>query len=160
MRNFKVFYLLILLTILSCQKDEENYALSVAGVWFQDAGVIEGSELSYRNVMILKTEGAYERSLQIVETNNVKNVIGYASLVVGEYQIKNKKLKLFKIEQYGLDNENQYLNRDDLVFEASRDKLPEIELESDKSANTLTLFYDCPLNASCLPSEIFYRSTI
>ena len=111
MRNSYIFYLLILLIVLSCQKNDEIYNQSVVGMWFQDSGEIDGSDMSYRNEIIFNLDGTYERSLQIVETNDFQNVIGYQSLIIGEYQINNNTLKRLNIEQYGLDNMNIYLDR-------------------------------------------------
>ena len=158
MKNPFVLFLLFLLIIFSCEKADEDFHKSVAGVWYQDPSVIEGSDMAYRNEMKLNKNGTYERSIQIVKINNVQNVIGYLSLTTGEYQINNKKLKLVNIEHYGLDNESEYLDREDLVHQSSIAELPEIELGLDKSGDVLTLFYPCLDYASCIPSATFYRS--
>ena len=158
MRTSCIFYLLILLIIFSCEKSDEEFQLSIVGVWFQGQDEIAESGMSYRNEMKLNKDGTYERSLQIVETNDVQNVVGYKGLFIGEYQIIDKKLKLMNIKHYGLDNKSEYLDREDLVFQFSTTESPEIELGLDKSGDVLTLFYTSSDNASCVPSETFYRS--
>ncbi len=144
--------------VLSCQNNDEIYNQSVVGMWFQDSGEIDGSDMSYRNEIIFKLDGTYERSLQIVETNDIQNIIGYQSLIIGEYQINNNTLKRLNIEQYGLDNMNIYLDRADLVFEHSKYVLPEISLTLAKQGDILILGYTCPDNTSCISHQTFYRS--
>lgn len=158
MKNSYIFYLLILLIVLSCQNNDEIYNQSVVGMWFQDSGEIDGSDMSYRNEIIFKLDGTYERSLQVVETNDIQNIIGYQSLIIGEYQINNNTLKRLNIEQYGLDNMNIYLDRADLVFEHSKYELPEISLTLAKQGDILILGYTCPDNTLCISHQTFYRS--
>jgi len=159
MKNSYIVYLLILVTGFSCNNDDENN-LTIEGIWFQDSGKLNGSELSYRNEIIFKRDGTYERSLQIVETNDAQDIVGYMSLIIGEYQVNNRTLKRFNIEQYGLDNMNPYLDRNDLVFHDSTDKLPDIGWRLNYLLNELTLEYTCPASGSCIAYETFYRSNL
>lgn len=157
MRNAYFIFLLIL-SATSCQEDVENNSFQVAGIWHQDAGIIEGSNLSYRNKLEFDLDGTYEASLQVVETENVQNVIGYMSLTKGEYQIDDNTLKRFDIEQYGLDGENQYLNRDKLLLEEFITSLPEIGVKLDETGDILTLIFPCGEEDSCVPLQTYKRS--
>lgn len=157
MKKSYLICLFFLVTTFSCEKNDKSFNLSIEGVWLQDSGIIEGTDMSYRNVLKLDSDGTYERSLQIIETKDEQNLIGYLSLSIGEYQVENSKLQLMRIEQYGLDNDSQYLDREDLILEDKIDELPEIEFKIDKAKNTLTLYYNCQDNALCIPFQTFYR---
>ncbi len=160
MKFSKTVYSLILLIMFSCQSDDETLNQSVVGIWFQDSVEIDGTDMSYRNEIIFNLDGTFERSLQVVETNDFQNVLGYLSLVIGEYQINNNIFKRHNIEQYGLDNMNFYLDRADLVFEYSKDELPETSFTLNKQGDILTLGLvdTCPDTAICISQETFYRS--
>lgn len=153
--------LFCVLLFVSCETGEEDLSQSIQGMWFQEEVIAEDTALSYRNELIFRGDGTYERSLQIVETEDPQNTVGYLSLVTGEYEVIGNRLKRFNIEQYGLDNVNPYLDRENLVFEAATDKLPEVGLIVNDTGDELTLDYfvnsTCPDLAMCIEYETFYR---
>lgn len=151
-----IFSLILLVT--SCQEDAEIPGLQIVGVWYQNAGIFDTPNLSYRNTIEFKSDGTFETSLQVVDTENIQNVVGYLSLTKGEYQINGKILRRFSIEQYGLDNENQFLDRGELVLEAFINELPEIGVKLDETGDILTLVFSCEEDASCVPSQTYKRS--
>ena len=164
MKNFRPFYwiALSLLAVFSCEPEEIDYGQSAQGVWFQEAGITADPKFSYRNEMILGDGGTYEESIQVVETSDTKSVVGYISLMTGSYEIVGNKLKKFNIEQYGLDNQNLYLNRENLVFQDSTKQIPEVELQLNKAKDVLTIDYcpdgPCPGNSSYIEFQSFYRA--
>ena len=157
MKSFYFIFLLIF-PLAACQ--DEDYEITnnqIIGSWYQDAGNYD-SNLSYRNSIIFNVDGTFEASLQLVETGNPNNIIGYMSLTKGEYQITNNTLSRFNIEKYGLDNANPYLNRDELILEASTASITSINLQLNRSRDVLTLIYDCRDRKSmCIPEQTYYR---
>lgn len=149
--------LFCVLVFISCETNDENLSQSILGIWFQENVIVEDTTLTYRNEIIFNSDGTYERSLRIIETEDAQNTVGYLSLTTGEYEVTGNRLKRFNIEQYGLDNVNPYLDRENLVFEFSTDKLPEIGLIVNNTKGELTIDYfvnnSCPDFAMCIEYE-------
>ena len=162
MKKFRHFcWIASLLAVFSCESEEINCGQSAQGAWFQEAGLTADPELSYRNEMILRNDGTYEEYSQIVKTSDTKSVVGYISLMTGSYEIVGNKLKKFNIEQYGLDNQNLYLNRENLVFQDSMAEFPDVELQLNKENNVLTIDLcvdgPCPEYVCYFEFQTFYR---
>lgn len=150
------------MSLFSCKQNEENNAISILGTWFQSSGELDAPNLSYKNQIVFNDDGTYERSLQIVNTNNSKNIIGYLSLTLGEYQVSENSFQRFNIDKYGLDNIRPYLDREQLILEHSTDELPEVGIEFNDERDVLTLDYftgdqKCPDLAICIEFESFDR---
>lgn len=80
-------FIFLIIFIFSCESKEENLEKSIVGTWFQESSALEDNpELSYRNELVFWENGTYERSLQIVKTENVKEIVGFRSLFTGNYQ--------------------------------------------------------------------------
>ncbi len=152
------FIFLLIFLLASCKDEGDEITNSqIIGSWYQDARNYD-SNLSYRNSIIFNVDGTFEASLQVVETVNSNNIIGYMSLSKGEYQITNNTLSRFNIEQYGLDNANPYLNRDELILEASTARTTSIILQLNKSRDALKLLYNCREEESmCITEQTYYR---
>ena len=162
MKNSYIIFLLALLSLYCCEQNEGNNAVSILGTWFQNSGELDVPKLSYKNQIIFNDDGTYERSLQIVNTNNSKNIIGYVSLTLGEYRVSENSLQRFNIDKYGLDNISPYLDRDQLILEHSTDELPEVGIRFNDERDVLTLDYftgnqKCPDLAICVEFESFER---
>lgn len=153
--------LLVLILTISCESDEINFAKSVQGEWYQEAGEMENTNLSFRNEITFRNDGSYEEAYLIVQTDNPEQIIGYSSLLLGEYEVTDNRLRRFNTEQYGLDNESDYLNREALILEDSEVVMPEVELSMNESEDQLTFDYcpggPCPDFASYIEFQVYKR---
>lgn len=153
--------LLVLMLAISCESDEINFAKSVQGEWYQEAGEMENTNLSFRNEIIFRNDGTYKEAYLVVETDNPEQIMGYRSLILGEYEVTGNRLRRFNTAQYGLDNESDYLNREALILEDSEVVMPEVELSMNESEDQLTFDYcpggPCPGFASYIKFQVYYR---
>ncbi|MEK6478473.1 hypothetical protein WJR50_13100 [Catalinimonas sp. 4WD22] len=160
-RYENLLLLLVLILTISCESDEINFAKPVQGEWYQEAGEMENSNLSFRNEIIFRNNGTDEEVYLVVETANPEQIMGYRSLLLGEYEVTDNRLRRFNTEQYGLDDESDYLNREALTLESSDVGIPEVELSFNNSADQLTFDYcpggPCPGFASYIEFQVYYR---
>ncbi len=97
-----------------------------------------------------------------MKTKDVDAVVGYVTLLTGEYQVVGKILRRFNIKQFSNQSGTPYNDREQLVFEQATEELPELGLILDRSGNELTLDYligqQCPDFAMCIEFQTYYRS--
>lgn len=138
MKSLRILFLLGVYALHSCESREDHYDSYLLGAWSQNSTVSNHSDWFYKNQIVFKNDGTYQWSLQMIE-NAEEEVVGYLSLTTGEYLVHDDRLLRFNIKQYGLDNKNEYLDREMLVFQGAVDRLPQIGIDFNFTLDRLEL---------------------
>jgi hypothetical protein len=158
MGKIPVLLLLLMTFTLSCSESDEDYILTLVGTWYNESKLEE--DLAYRNELIFRADGTFERSLQIINSNN-RTILGYLSLATGEYRVSGNILERYNVQFFGIDNKSSYLEKTELLKLSEMNKLSDIRIIINKSSNELTFDYSiyyCTEHALCVDSEKFFRS--
>ncbi len=132
----------IFLPFLSCQEeelDEEGLRLLIQDTWFSESPLETTPPQIYRNETTYRQDGTYSYVLMVLDESH--NLLGYASQYIGNYRIEADNLIILDTDYYGLDDENPYLNLEDLQLQYSSDAEDKVGIAFNKDRTKLTLDY-------------------
>lgn len=137
-------------TFFSCQQelDEEDLRALIIGTWYSETVVETTPPLIYRNETTYFQDGTFTYALKVLDAS--RNELGYAAYQEGAYRIDGDTLITLDTDYYGLDNENPYLQLDELQFEGSFETESKVRISFNKYYSLMNLRVMCPVYSSTL----------
>lgn len=134
----------------SCQDDlnEEDLRALIKGTWYSESVLETTPPLIYRNETTYLEDDTFTYALKVLDAS--RNVLGYAAYQEDSYRIDEDTLITFDIDYYGLDNENPYLDLDELQFETRFEIESKTRISFNAYYSLLTLKVICPSYSSAL----------
>lgn len=162
MRFSGILLFTFFLSVTGCNFFESEIMLSdkLVGTWEHRLIVNEEEGIKVINNYNFKDINTYELTQSYYDLED--DFLGYRLFGVGKYLLEENKLVMKTDQSFRSENDELYPTVDDLKnlgIEDLTESETEYRTEFSNSNNTVTLFFDCPPNASCIAPPILNRVT-
>jgi hypothetical protein len=131
--------------IFACSKDQKLNTNNVYGTWKKS---FAGGSQQYE----FKSDSTFIFSDLATEPVTGK-VLGYHYKSTGKYRIKQSDLTLYDVKLF-VNSKGDYSSEAELS--ETKEAAPSIVYKLKMEKKTISLSFDCPINASCIPSPIIF----